>query len=230
VYLDITHLPAATIERRFPSVLERCLGFGIDPREVPIPVVPATHYFCGGIDVDARGQTSIENLFAIGEVSHTGLHGANRLASNSLLEALVFAQRADTAVREGIEAVLLPAVRPWVTPGTGAAPDPVVLEHDWDQARRVMWDYVGIVRSDERLAIASQRLAALAATVESIYRGSRVTQDLLELRNIVQVGRLVVESAQSRKESRGLHFTESYPLRDDAHFLRDTILLAETEQ
>jgi len=230
VYLDITHLPAATIERRFPSVLERCLGFGIDPREVPIPVVPATHYFCGGIDVDARGQTSIENLFAIGEVSHTGLHGANRLASNSLLEALVFAQRADTAVREGIEAVLLPAVRPWVTPGTGAAPDPVVLEHDWDQARRVMWDYVGIVRSDERLAIASQRLAALAATVESIYRGSRVTQDLLELRNIVQVGRLVVESAQSRKESRGPHFTESYPLRDDAHFLRDTILLAETEQ
>jgi L-aspartate oxidase len=228
VYLDITHLEASFIERRFPSILERCLGFDIDPRREPIPVVPATHYFCGGVDVDARGRTSVENLFAIGEVSHTGLHGANRLASNSLLEALVFAERAHAAVLEGWEGATLPTAKRWVFPGanTPAPPDPVVLEHDWDEARRVMWDYVGIVRSDARLAIAESRMAAIAATVESMYRGSRVTQDLLELRNIVQVGRLVVESALWRKESRGLHFTESYPDRDDARFLRDTVLVA----
>jgi len=229
VYLDITHLSAAHIERRFPSILDRCLGFGIDPRTTPIPVVPATHYFCGGVDVDDRGRTSIENLFAIGEASHTGLHGANRLASNSLLEALVFAERAYAAVLERIDEVRWPDVKPWVAPGSGAAPDPIVLEHDWDQARRVMWGYVGIVRGDGRLAIAAQRLSALADTVESVYRRSRVTQDLLELRNIVQVGRLVVESAQRRKESRGLHYTESYPAVDDAHFLRDTVLALEAE-
>ena len=226
VYLDITHLSAGFIERRFPSILERCLGLGVDPRVVPLPVVPATHYFCGGVDVDARGRTSVENLFAIGEASHTGLHGANRLASNSLLEALVFAERAHAAVLEGADTTELPVAKAWTSPGQGAAPDPVVLEHDWDEARRVMWDYVGIVRSDARLAIASERLSSLAATVEAIYRRSRVTQDLLELRNIVQVGRLVVSSAQSRKESRGLHFTESYPERNDAHFLRDTIRVA----
>jgi L-aspartate oxidase len=194
-------------------------------------VVPATHYFCGGVDVDARGRTSVDNLFAIGEVSHTGLHGANRLASNSLLEALVFAERARASVLEGWEGVTLPAAKPWVAPGGNApaTPDPVVLEHDWDEARRVMWDYVGIVRSNTRLAIAEERLAALSATVESVYRGSRVTQDLLELRNIIQVGRLVVESALWRKESRGLHFTESFPERDDAHFMRDTVLVAPGE-
>ena len=224
VYLDITHLAAAFIERRFPSILERCLGYGIDPRTTAIPVVPATHYFCGGVDVDARGRTSVENLFAIGEVSHTGLHGANRLASNSLLEALVFAQRAHDAVLDGFEHATVPGVRRWVSPGAGAPPDPVVLEHDWEQARRVMWDYVGIVRSDARLAIAAERLSALAATVEAVYRRSVVTQDILELRNIVQVGRLVVQSAQSRKESRGLHYTESYPGRDDPHFQHDTVL------
>jgi L-aspartate oxidase len=230
VYLDITHLESSFIERRFPSILESCLGFGIDPRVEPIPVVPATHYFCGGVDVDAHGRASVANLFAIGETSHTGLHGANRLASNSLLEALVFAQRAFEGVQEGLERVELPGVRPWSPPAGNAAPapaDPIVLEHDWDQARRVMWDYVGIVRSDPRLAIAAERLAALATTVEAIYRRSRVTQDLLELRNIILVGRLVVESAQSRKESRGLHFTETYPQRDDAHFLHDTIMTSE---
>jgi L-aspartate oxidase len=228
VFLDITHLKASFIERRFPSILERCLGFDIDPRTQPIPVVPATHYFCGGVDVDARGRTSVENLFAVGEVSHTGLHGANRLASNSLLEALVFAQRAHAAVLEGWEGVTLPAAKRWVFPGGNAPapPDPVVLEHDWDQARRVMWDYVGIVRSDARLAIAHARMASMAATVEALYRKSRVTQDLLELRNIVQVGRLVVESALWRQESRGLHFTESYPERDDDRFLCDTVLVA----
>ncbi len=224
VYLDVTQLPSGMIERRFPSILERCLDFGIDPRREPIPVVPATHYFCGGIDVDARGRSSIENLFAIGEVSHTGLHGANRLASNSLLEALVFAERAYDGVLENVDTVTLPAVQPWEAPRGHVAPDPMVLEHDWDEARRVMWDYVGIVRSDQRLTIATERLSSLAATVESVYRKSRVNQDLLELRNIIEVGRLVVRSALLRKESRGLHYTETYPDRDDAHFLRDTVL------
>ena len=225
VYLDITHLASAFIERRFPSILQRCVELGIDPRREPMPIVPATHYFCGGVDVDADGRSSLANLFAIGEVSHTGLHGANRLASNSLLEALVFARRAYIGAREGLDrSVPLPSVRAWQEPGGSGAPDPVVLEHDWDEARRVMWDYVGIVRSDARLAIAAQRMSALEETVDAVYQRSRVTQDLLELRNIIRVGQLVIASAKMRKESRGLHYTESYPLRDDAHFLADTIL------
>ena len=225
VYLDVTHLPADFIQRRFPSILDRCLEYDIDVRSEPIPVVPATHYFCGGVDVDATGLTSLENLFAIGEVSHTGLHGANRLASNSLLEALVFARRAhDGALADFDRRRVLPRARPWQEPGGSAAPDPVVLEHDWDQARRIMWDYVGIVRSDARLAIADQRMQLLAQTVDAVYRKSRVTQDLLELRNIIAVGRLVIESARQRLESRGLHYTESHPARDDAHFQHDTVL------
>jgi len=228
VYLDITHLDAAFIARRFPSILARCLELGIDPRREPMPVVPATHYFCGGVDVDDRGATSLANLLAIGEVSHTGLHGANRLASNSLLEALVFAERACHAAREGLDrSTPLPRAKSWVEPGGSGAPDPVVLEHDWDQARRVMWDYVGIVRSDARLAIAARRMALLEETVEAVYRRSRVTLDVLELRNIVRVGRLVIECASRRKESRGLHHTDSHPARDDAHFLRDTVLALE---
>jgi L-aspartate oxidase len=228
VYLDVTHLPADFIARRFPSILERCLDFEIDPRSEPIPVVPATHYFCGGVDVDAFGRASLPGLLAIGEVSHTGLHGANRLASNSLLEALVFARRAyDGALADLDTRRALPAVRPWKEPGGSGAPDPVVLEHDWDEARRVMWDYVGIVRSDARLAIAAERMRALAVTVDAVYRKSRVTQDLLELRNIIAVGELVIESARRRRESRGLHYNESHPERDDRHFGRDTVLERE---
>jgi L-aspartate oxidase len=225
VYLDVTHFPGDFIERRFPSILERCLEFDIDPRSEPIPVVPATHYFCGGVDVDVYGRTSLANLFAIGEVSHTGLHGANRLASNSLLEALVFARRAHDGARMGFEGRrALRRAHAWQEPGGSGAPDPVVLEHDWDEARRVMWDYVGIVRSDERLAIAAGRMRVLAETVDAVYRKSRVTQDLLELRNIVAVGRLVIESARARAESRGLHFNQSHPERDDTRFQRDTVL------
>jgi L-aspartate oxidase len=229
VYLDVTHFPADFIERRFPSIMQRCLELGIDIRSEPIPVVPATHYFCGGIDVDMSGRSSLSNLFAIGEVSHTGLHGANRLASNSLLEALVYARRARDSALEGFNATkALPRVRPWEEPGGSGAPDPVVLEHDWDEARRVMWDYVGIVRSDARLEIAAQRMQALAKTVDTVYWRSRVTQDLLELRNIIAVGRLVIESARQRRESRGLHYTESHPERDDQRFRHDTVLqLAE---
>jgi L-aspartate oxidase len=170
----------------------------------------------------------VSNLLAVGEVSHTGLHGANRLASNSLLEALVFARRAFEGALGGFESEReLPLPRPWEEPGGSGAPDPVVMEHDWDHARRVMWDYVGIVRSDERLAIARRRMQDLQDTVEAVYWKSRVTQDLLELRNIVMVGGLVIESAGRRRESRGLHYNESYPRHDDAHFLHDTLLRAE---
>jgi L-aspartate oxidase len=225
VYLDVTHLPAAFLERRFPSILQRCLELGIDIRSEAIPVVPATHYFCGGIDVDTTGQSSLANLFAIGEVSHTGLHGANRLASNSLLEALVYAQRAREGALSGFKpGTPLPGVRAWQEPGGSGAPDPVVLEHDWDAARRVMWDYVGIVRSDARLDIAAQRMQALAKTTDAVYWKSRVTQDVLELRNIIGVGQLVIESARLRLESRGLHYTESHPERDDVRFGHDTVL------
>jgi L-aspartate oxidase len=228
VFLDIRHLSGAFIERRFPSILAQCLEFDIDPRTDPIPVVPATHYFCGGVDVDLAGRTSVPGLFAIGEVSHTGLHGANRLASNSLLEALVFARRAyDGALADFDRKAPLPAPKAWVEPGGIGAPDPVVLEHDWDEARRVMWDYVGIVRSDARLDIARRRMDEIRATVEALYWKSRVTQDLLELRNIVMVGGLVIESARRRKESRGLHHTESHPGHDDARFLCDTVLGAD---
>ncbi len=227
VYLDIRHLSPGFIERRFPSILARCLEYGIDPRVEPIPVVPATHYFCGGIDVDLEGRSSVAGLFAVGEVSHTGLHGANRLASNSLLEALVYARRAYDGALHGFDpARPLPVPKPWVEPGGIGAPDAMVLEHDWDHARRVMWDYVGIVRSDARLEIARRRMQELFETVEAQYWRSRVTQDLLELRNIVLVGRLVIESAIRRLESRGLHYTESHPARDDLHFRRDTVLCA----
>ncbi len=231
VFLDIRSLSASFIERRFPSILQRCLELGIDPRSEPIPVVPATHYFCGGVDVDLAGRTSVRNLFAIGEASHTGLHGANRLASNSLLEALVFSRRAYEGALEGFDAGSeLPEPRMWEEPGGIGAPDPMILEHDWDEARRVMWDYVGIVRSDARLGIARRRMQEMRETVDAVYWRSRVNQDLLELRNIVLVGGLVVESALLRKESRGLHFTESHPGHDDAAFLHDTILCADPEK
>ncbi|HET6347494.1 MAG TPA: L-aspartate oxidase [Candidatus Krumholzibacteria bacterium] len=225
VFLDVTRLAPEFIERRFPSILQHCLELDLDIRTTPIPVVPATHYFCGGVDVDTDGRTSLANLYAIGEVSHTGLHGANRLASNSLLEALVFARRTFAAARAGLDkGRALPGVRPWQEPGGSGAPDPVVLEHDWDEARRVMWDYVGIVRSDARLEIARRRMRVLSETVNGVYWRSRVTQDLLELRNIVAVGELVIESARQRRESRGLHYTESHPQRDDTGFCRDTVV------
>jgi L-aspartate oxidase len=227
VFLDITHLDGAFIERRFPSILEKLLELGIDPRRQPIPVVPATHYFCGGVDVDAYGRASLPNLFAIGEVSHTGLHGANRLASNSLLEAIVYARRAYLGALEDLDrAVPLPRVKDWEEPGGSGAPDAVVLEHDWDEARRVMWDYVGIVRSDARLEIARRRMGVLEETVEAVYWRSRVNRDLLELRNIIRVGRLVIECATRRRESRGLHYTETCPQRDDVHFRHDTFIEA----
>jgi L-aspartate oxidase len=230
VYLDMTRRDGAFLAERFPHIYERCAALGIDIRRDPIPVVPATHYFCGGIDVDAFGRASVPNLLAVGEVSHTGLHGANRLASNSLLEALVFAKRThDGLVGDLDRSAPAPRPRPWSGEGAGELEQAVILEHDWDEARRVMWDYVGIVRSDQRLAIARRRMRALAETVHALYWNCRVTQDLLELRNIILVGERIVESAMRRRESRGLHFTESHPERDDERFQRDTVLVRPRE-
>lgn len=229
VYLDMTHLSRGALKERFPFIYESCMKAGIDVAGEPIPVVPATHYFCGGVDVDEWGRTSLANLFALGEVSHTGVHGANRLASNSLLEAVVFARRSARHVceNESFKKEKFEEPMPWDEKHADSPVEPVVLDHDWDECRRLMWDYVGIVRSDRRLDIALQRIVLLGKTVEDLYWKCRVTLDLLELRNIVLVGELIIRSALERKESRGLHYTETYPERDDERFLRDTELRRE---
>jgi L-aspartate oxidase len=225
VYLDMTHMSRDALETRFPYVYSSCEKAGIDMAAEPIPVVPAAHYFCGGVDVDQWGRTSLPNLFALGEVSHTGVHGANRLASNSLLEAVVFARRCARLVceDESLPGEKIEEPLPWDEQHAESLDEPVILDHDWDACRRLMWDYVGIVRSDRRLDIALQRIVQLEKTIEDLYWKCRLTLDMLELRNIVLVGGLIVRSARQRKESRGLHYTESYPRPDEA-FLRDTIL------
>ena len=225
VYLDMTHMGREDLKTMFPYIYSSWMEVGIDMAVEPIPVVPAMHYFCGGVDVDEWGRTSLANLFALGEVSHTGLHGANRLASNSLLEAVVFARRAAQFVSDdgalGDEGFGEPA--PWDEQHAESLTEPVILDHDWDECRRLMWDYVGIVRSDRRLEIALQRILQIRKTVEDLYWKCRLTQDLLELRNIVLVGELIIRSAHERKESRGLHYTESHPKIDD-RYLRDTVI------
>jgi len=228
VYLDLAHLDSAFIEKRFPHIFRTCFGLGIDMRTEPIPVVPATHYFCGGVDVDDYGRSSVRNLFAVGEVAHTGLHGANRLASNSLLEALVFAERSAAAALDGFaKGGLLGEPRSWEEEGTEDLKDSVILEHDWNEARQIMWDYVGIVRSDQRLEIAKKRMDQLRETVVSLYWNCRLTRDLLELRNIILVGKLIIECALRRKESRGLHYTETYPYHDDENYATDTVVITD---
>ena len=226
VFLDMTHMSRDALSSRFPFVYASCMNAGIDMAVKPIPVVPAAHYFCGGVDVDEWGRTSLPNLFALGEVSHTGVHGANRLASNSLLEAVVFARRSARFVcqDEGLAGEGFEDPMPWDELHTESLRESVILDHDWDECRRLMWDYVGIVRSDRRLDIALQRILQLKKTVEDLYWKCRLTLDLLELRNIVLVGELIVRSAQIRRESRGLHYTESYPGRDDERYLRDTVI------
>lgn len=210
VHLDISHQPAAFIKEHFPNIHARCLELGIDITREPIPVVPAAHYTCGGIHTDLAGRTDLAGLHAIGETAYTGLHGANRLASNSLVECMVFARSASTDIL-ATPLPLPPAVPAWDDSRVTDADELVVVSHNWDELRRFMWDYVGIVRTNKRLDRAAHRVKLLQEEIQEFYSAFHVTRDLLELRNLVTVAELIVQSAQSRHESRGLHFSRDYP-------------------
>ena len=210
VYLDISHQGLPFILEHFPNIYARCLELGIDMSKQPIPVVPAAHYTCGGIHTDLMGATDIAGLHAIGETAYTGLHGANRLASNSLVECMVFARAAASHILT--TPLAAPAALPvWDDSRVTDADEAVVISHNWDELRRFMWDYVGIVRTNKRLERASHRIALLQGEIQEFYAHFHVTRDLLELRNLVQVAELIVRSAHSRHESRGLHFSRDYP-------------------
>ena len=226
-FLDMTHLGKAFLVEHFPNIYTTCQAFGIDMAVTPIPVVPAAHYVCGGVCTDLDGQTTIPGLLAIGEVACTGLHGANRLASNSLLEGMVFGRRAATVARDLVAHApgTYARVPDW-DPGSAVPPDEgVIVKQNWDEIRSLMWNYVGIVRTDKRLARAQRRLDNLVDEIHEYYWGYLITRDLLELRNLADVARLIVACAQERKESRGLHSTLSWPRRDDVTWVRDTVLV-----
>ena len=215
VYLDISHQSPEFLKEHFPNILQRCLELGIDITKQPIPVVPAAHYTCGGVITDLAGRTDLGGLFAVGETACTGLHGANRLASNSLVECVVLARATAHAIEadeatlgKPAEELVLPA---WDESRVTDADESVVISHNWDELRRFMWNYVGIVRTTKRLERAAHRIALLQSEIQEFYSNFRVSRDLLELRNLVQVADLIVRSAHGRHESRGLHFSRDYP-------------------
>ena len=227
VYLDISHRDADTVRQRFPNLYEKCLGFGFDMTAEPLPVVPAAHYMCGGVVTDTRGRTDIQRLFAVGETAFTGLHGANRLASNSLAEALVYAEAAANQAisdHEQGQTGPMPEIAPWDEVGTTDSDEGIVVSHNWDEIRRCMWNYVGIVRSNKRLARARRRIDIIQNEIQEYYWDFKVSPDLIELRNIATVADLIVQCAMHRKESRGLHFNIEYPGKDDRRWKKDTFL------
>ena len=212
VYLDISHKPASFLKEHFPNILARCLELGIDITRQPIPVVPAAHYTCGGIVTDLNARTSIPGLYAAGEASCTGLHGANRLASNSLLECIVFSEAASNDIlAQSLSATPAPALPEWDESRVSDPDEEIVISHNWDELRRFMWDYVGIVRTTKRLQRAQHRIRLLEREINEFYSNFRVSHDLIELRNLVLTADLIVQCALKRKESRGLHFSRDYP-------------------
>ncbi len=224
VYLDITHKSAEFIESHFPTVKAQCLSYGIDITKEPIPVVPAAHYTCGGIMVNKLGQTDLWNLYAIGETAFNGLHGANRMASNSLVECVVFGQAAASAIRETIDHIPAPEpARPWDESRVTHSDEDVIISHNWDELRRFMWDYVGIVRTQKRLERAKHRVELLQKEILEYYKNYKISRDLLELRNLVLVSELIIRCAKQRKESRGLHYTLDYP--ETSPIAKDTVMV-----
>jgi len=222
VLLDITGKPEGFVKERFPGIYAECKRWGFDLAHEPIPVVPAAHFCCGGVSTDLQGRTTIPGLWAIGECAHTGLHGANRLASNSLLEGLVFGHRAAVAMKEA-EKRPLPDVPEWDAGEAGTSDEAVVITQNWDELRRLMWNYVGIVRGNKRLRRAARRIALLQEEIAEYYWNYFITRDLLELRNIATVAELIVGCASARRESRGLHYTLDYPELDQKQ-ARDTVV------
>ena len=227
VFLDISHKDKDFIISRFPNLYQKCLSFGIDMTTGPIPVVPAAHYMCGGISTDICGRTDIHRLYAIGETACTGLHGANRLARNSLIEALVYADSAAIQASKDIQEMdfsTTPAAPDWDEVGTTHGDERIMISQNWDEIRRVMWNYVGIVRSDKRLQRAKRRIEIIQNEILEYYWDFKVSSDLIELRNIAMVAELIIKCAMHRKESRGLHYNIEYPQRDDERWQKDTVI------
>lgn len=227
VFLDISHKDPDHIKSRFPNIYEKCLGFGIDITKDPIPVVPAAHYMCGGVATDIYGRTNIQRLFTIGETACTGLHGANRLASNSLLEALVYAHTAaekSIADMKSVDFEPSPKLPPWDDLDAIDSDEVIMVSHSWDAVRRIMWNYVGIVRSDKRLERAKRRIDMIQSEINEYYWDFKITPDLIELRNITTVAELIIQCATHRKESRGLHYNIAYPDKNDLNWNKDTVL------